>query len=34
MVRILELEEYAKENNIPIMMKDGIEFLLKYIRIN
>lgn len=34
MVRILELEEYAKENNIPIMMKDGIEFLLKYIKDN
>ena len=34
MVRILELEEYAKENNIPIMMKDGIEFLCKYIKEN
>lgn len=34
MVRILELEKYAKENNIPIMMKDGIEFLLKYIEEN
>ena len=34
MVRILELEEYAKENNIPIMMKDGIKFLLKYIKDN
>ena len=29
MVHILELEAYAKENNIPIMEKDGIEFLLK-----
>ena len=28
MVRILE--EYAEKNNIPIMQKDGIEFLLKY----
>lgn len=34
MVRILELEKYAKENNIPIMMKDGIEFLCKYIKEN
>jgi len=34
MVRILELEEYAKENNIPIMMKDGIEFLLDFIKKN
>lgn len=34
MVHILELEAYAKENNIPIMEKDGIEFLLKYIKDN
>lgn len=34
MVRILELEEYARENNIPIMMKDGIEFLCKIIQEN
>lgn len=34
MVRILELEEYAKNNNIPIMMKDGIEFMLDYIKKN
>lgn len=34
MVRILELEEYAEKNNVPIMMKDGIEFLLKYIKEN
>ncbi len=32
MVRILE--EYAEKNNIPIMQKDGIEFLLKYIEEN
>ena len=25
------LEEYAKEHNVPIMMKDGIEFLCNYI---
>ena len=28
------LEEYAKEFNIPIMQKDGIEFLCKYIKDN
>lgn len=32
MVSVLEeMEEYAAKNNIPIMMKDGIEFLTKYI---
>lgn len=34
MVRILDLENYAHENNIPIMLGDGIEFLLKYIKGN
>ena len=34
MVHIRRLEEYAKENNIPIMMKDGIEFLTQYIKDN
>lgn len=34
MVHILELEKYAKENNVPIMMQDGIEFLLNYIKEN
>ena len=29
MVRILE--EYAEKNNIPIMQKDGIEFMCRYI---
>lgn len=29
-----ELEEYAKINNIPIMQKDGIEFLCNYIKEN
>ena len=29
-----ELEKYARENNIPIMMKDGIEFLLDFITKN
>ena len=32
MVRILDLEKYAKENNVPIMLPDGIEFLLEYIK--
>lgn len=31
---INELEEYAKENNIPIMLKDGIEYLCNYIKNN
>mgnify|MGYP003571492320 CR=1 FL=1 len=31
MGRIEEIEKYAKENNVPIMQKDGIEFLEKYI---
>lgn len=34
MVRILEIEQYAKENNIPIMEKEGIEFLIDYIKKN
>lgn len=34
MVRILDLEVYAKEYNIPIMEHDGIEFLLDYIKNN
>lgn len=34
-IRELEkLENYAKINNIPIMQKDGIEFLIKYIKEN
>lgn len=33
MVRVLEkMEAYAEEYNIPIMQKDGIEFLLAYIK--
>lgn len=32
--KIKEMEEYASINNIPIMQKDGIEFLLKYIKEN
>lgn len=33
-IRIEELEEYAKINNVPIMQKDGIEFLTQYIKEN
>lgn len=32
--RIKEMEEYANNNSIPIMQKDGIDFLLKYITDN
>ena len=31
---IMDMEEYAKENNIPIMQKEGIAFLMKYIKNN
>ena len=34
MVHLLELEEYAKKNNVPIMLEDGIEFMLDYIKKN
>ena len=34
MVHIRRLEEYAKKNSIPIMLKDGIEFLTQYIKEN
>lgn len=34
MVHIRRLEEYAEEHNVPIMMKDGIEFLTQYIKDN
>jgi len=34
MVHIQQLEKYAKDNNIPIMEHDGIEFLLDYIKNN
>ena len=29
-----ELKDYARENNVPIMMDDGIEFLCNYIKEN
>ena len=31
---IKEIEEYAKENRVPIMMPDGIEYLCNYIKEN
>ena len=31
---INEIEEYAKKNNIPIMLKDGIEYMCNYIKEN
>ena len=33
-MRVEEMEKYALENNIPIMLKDGIEYLCKYIKEN
>lgn len=33
-IRIEDIEEYAKINNVPIMQKDGIDFLTKYIKEN
>ena len=33
-IRLEEIEKYASINNIPIMQKDGIEFLTKYIKEN
>ena len=33
-VRLEKIEEYAKNNNVPIMQKDGIEFLIDYIKKN
>lgn len=34
MVYVRTIEEYAEKNNVPIMQKDGIEFLTKYIKEN
>lgn len=33
-IRLEEIEEYAKINNVPIMQKDGIDFLTNYIKEN
>ena len=29
---LIELEKYAKENNVPIIMQDGLEFIINYIK--
>ena len=29
-----EIEKYAKEHKVPIMLKDGIEYLCNYIQEN
>lgn len=34
MVHISEIKKYAKENNVPIMQDEGIEFICKYIKDN
>ena len=31
---ILEMEQYAKEKNVPIIEKDSIAFIMKYIKNN
>ena len=33
-IRISDLEQYAKDFHVPIMLKDGIEYLLEYIKNN
>ena len=33
-IQLKEIEDYAKENNVPIMLPDGIEFLVNYIKEN
>ena len=33
-IRINDLEEYARDFHVPIMLKDGIEYLLEYIKNN
>lgn len=34
MAKILELKEYAKENHVPIMQDEGINFICNYIKEN
>ena len=34
MVHILEIKEYAKENNVPIMLDGGMDFICNYIKEN
>jgi len=31
---IIDMENYAKENNVPIIEKDSIKFIMKYIKLN
>ena len=31
---IIELEEYAKKENVPIIQKDGLKFLIKMVKEN
>ena len=31
---ILEMEEYASEHNVPIIEKDSIKFIMKFIKVN
>lgn len=33
-MNISDLEVYARDNNVPIMQKEGIEYLIKYIKEN
>lgn len=33
-IRIEDLERYAKKNHVPIMQKDGIDYLVNYIKDN
>ena len=32
--QIIEMERYAKEHNVPIIEKDSIAFILKFIKVN
>ena len=32
--KIQIIKKYAKENNVPIMQNDGIDFLISYIKKN
>ena len=32
--KIIEMEEYAKEHNVPIIEKDSIAFIMKFIKAN
>ena len=32
--KILDMEQYAKEHNVPIIEKDSIAFIMKFIKAN